>query len=91
MEKKTARGPKVTARISGSPRTPRVKKQTIPSSKIRRLELSPITQAGLSEGIGHTPAPPMAAIAFKKKTGKVLFVILLLKIFTNGCTCAAGT
>lgn len=72
VEKKTARGPKITANISASPQTPKIRKQATPLNKIRRLEASPTTQSGTSGGMDYIPEPP--TIAFKKKGGKVCFV-----------------
>ena len=77
MEKKTARGSKLIAAVSGSPRTPKTRKQGVPLSKMRKLESSPITQAGPSEEPGYIPDPTAAALPFKKKTGKVCFAILV--------------
>jgi hypothetical protein len=71
VEKKTARGLKIAAKVSASPRTPKIRKQTTPLSKMRRLEASPISQTDPSEGIGCVPDPPI--IALKKKRGKVCF------------------
>jgi hypothetical protein len=73
VERKTARGTKITAKVSASPRTPRIRRPTTPLSKMRRLEASPVIQAGPSDEISHVPDPTV--IAFKKKTGKVCFVV----------------
>jgi hypothetical protein len=71
VEQKTARGSKITAKVSGSPRTPKIRRQTTPLSKMRRLGASPITQVDSSEKIGYVLDSPV--IGLKKKTGKVCF------------------
>ena len=76
MEKKTARGSKVTAKVLESPRTPKIRKRSAPLSKKRRVGDSPITQIGTSVEVDPIPDPPMP-IEFKTKPGKVCFVILI--------------
>lgn len=75
VEKKTARGTKITAKASDSPRTPKIKKQATPGSKKRRMELPLITPIGPSTEVNCPLTPPMP-IKLKKKPGKVTFLKL---------------
>jgi hypothetical protein len=68
-EKKTARGSKITARVSNSPRTPKIRKLATPHSK-RRLEAFNITPASSSARDDHIP-DPVIPIKLKAKSGKV--------------------
>ena len=75
VEKKTARGSKITAEVSGSPRTPKFRKQTTPLSKKRRMEDSSVTPMGLGVELDQI-LDPIIPINFKMKRGKVCTVIL---------------
>lgn len=68
-EEKTARGSRLTARASGSPRTPKAKRHATPLHKMRRIHISPISQAGPSVEVNHTPGSTIDAL--KKRPGKV--------------------
>jgi hypothetical protein len=75
VEKKTARGAKITAKVANSPRTPKARKWAAPHYKKRHMEAPPITPASPSAGADHPSAPPLP-ITLKKKTGKVCSLIL---------------
>ena len=79
VEKKTARGTKLTAKASGSPRTPKIKRQMAPLSKMRRVNVSPTIQMGPSVEVDHITDPPVTA--FKKKPGKVSIAIFINLIY----------
>ena len=70
VEKKTARGSKISAKVSNSPRTPKIRKQGTPHSKRRKMLVSPISQTGSGIEICHTPNTPLP-IKLKTKPGKV--------------------
>ena len=74
IEKKTARGSRITGKVSNSPQTPRIRKQATPHSKKRRLEVSPVASIGSGAGVGHSLNPPML-IKLKPKPGKVSLTI----------------
>ena len=74
VEKKTARGTKIKANVSNSPRTPKIRKW-VTHSKKRRMEVSSITPIGPGAEGDH-PLPPPMPIKLKKKPGKVSFLIL---------------
>ena len=74
MEEKTARGSKITARVSNSPRTPKFRQLATPYSKKRRIGTVPVAQIGSSVGDDHLPNSPVL-INLKAKSGKVSFVI----------------
>lgn len=75
MERKTARGAKIAAKVSDSPQTPKIRKRTTPHSKKRRMEVPSIIPIGPSAEVGHPPTPP-AQIKLKKKPGKVCSLVL---------------
>ena len=75
MERKTARGAKITVKVSNSPQTPKIRKWAAAHNKKRHMEAPPITPAGPSADIGHPPTPPVL-IRLKKKSGKVNFPVL---------------
>ena len=70
MEEKTARGTKLTARVSNSPKTPRFKKLATPRSKRQRFEVFPTTEIGTGTGEGYPPHP-LVPIELEIKSGKV--------------------
>ena len=69
MERKTARGAKITAKVSNSPKTPRIKKRATPLSR-RRTDFLSLTPAGPSTTVDDPPTPPMP-ITLKKNSKKV--------------------
>ena len=68
-EEETARGAKITAKVSNSPKTPRIKKRATPFKK-RRTNFLSLTPAGPSNAADDPPTPPMP-IALKKPSKKV--------------------
>ena len=74
MEKKKARGLKLSARVLNSPKTPRVRKQTTPHSKRRKLEAPPTSPVDSNPGGGDPLNPPMLFNP-KAKSKKVSVVI----------------
>jgi hypothetical protein len=78
VEKKTARGLKIAAKVSESPQTPKKRKQLAFHSKKRRVEVSPISQPGFGAEISHIPDSPIP-IKLKAKPGKVCFTPYLIK------------
>ena len=74
MEKKTARGSRITGKVSNSPQTPRIRKRATPHSKKRRLEVSPVASLGSGAEVDHSLNPPMP-IKLKPKPGKVSLTI----------------
>ena len=70
IEKKTARGSKISGKVSNSPQTPRIRKRVTPHSKKRRLEASPVALIGSVAEVDHSLNPPMP-IKLKPKPGKV--------------------
>jgi hypothetical protein len=75
VEKKTARGVKLTAKVSNSPQTPKIRKSAAPRSKRQRTGVPPITPLGSGAGVGHPLTPPLL-IKLEKKPGKVSFLML---------------
>ena len=74
VEQKTARGSKITARVSNSPKTPKVRKLATPHSKKRRLEALNTTPVNSGAGDDNTPNP-FIPMNLKAKSGKVCIVI----------------
>jgi hypothetical protein len=70
VEKKTARGSKISAKVSNSPQTPKIRKQGTPHSKRRKMLISPLSQPGSGIEICHTPNTPLP-IKLKTKGRKV--------------------
>ena len=84
VEKKTARGSKISAKVSNSPRTPKIRKQGTPHSKRRKMLVSPLSQPGSGIKICHTPDTPLP-IKLKTKHGKVSSILdLYLAEITDG-------
>lgn len=73
IEKKTARGSRLTATTANSPKTPKLKKSATPHSKKRRLEPFSTATADLSSG-NYSPNP-LTPIKLKKKSGQVSFTV----------------
>ena len=69
VERKTARGAKITAKISNSPKTPRTKKWPTPLNR-RKTDFLSLTPAGPSTTADNPPTPP-APMTLKKHTKKV--------------------
>jgi hypothetical protein len=72
VEKKTARGAKMAAKVSNSPQTPKIRKWAAPHYKKRRIEAPSIIPVSPSPGVDRPLTPPLP-ITLKKKTGKVYF------------------
>jgi hypothetical protein len=70
VEEKTARGSKITARVSGSPKTPKIRKLGTPHSKKRRMDFFLPAPDDPSTGDGHLPNTPIP-MKLKTKSGKV--------------------
>ena len=61
VKKTTARGSKIAAKVSESPRTPKIRKQTTPLSKKRKMGYSPTPQIGFGVEVDCAPDAPMPA------------------------------
>ena len=81
VERKTARGAKITAKVSNSPKTPRTKKWAAPLNR-RKTDFLSLTPAGPSTMTDNPPTPP-APIALKKQSKKVGSYIPIIGISNN--------